>query len=154
MNQPLMRAALGAVLLMASRAGAQPAPGGAQPYPLPDPPPPWMVVIPLQQQQQQYNPYPQPYPRPAPAPQVPKNAAVINIRVPSTANDIWVDGIKMPTRITTSRVFISPPLEPGYDYHYTVRASWPGPLGMITQERSVIVGANRRSTVDFTQPAP
>ncbi len=86
-----------------------------------------------------------------PAPK--ENRAVIHIIVPSTANDIWVDGIKMPTRETSSRVFISPPLEPGHTYTYTIRAAWPTGLSMVTQERTVALTANRTVTVDFNQPS-
>ncbi len=86
---------------------------------------------------------------PAPVPH--PDRATIRILLPSSANDIWVDGVKVPTRETTERVFVSPPLEPGHYYSYHVRAAWPGPEGMITREETVAVGPNQVATVDFTQ---
>ena len=48
----------------------------------------------------------------------------------------------------------SPPLEPGHDYAYTVKARWVERGQMVTQERPAVVGANRTTVVDFTKPAP
>jgi uncharacterized protein (TIGR03000 family) len=128
-------------------------PARIRPYPYP---PPW-VVIPMMQMAEQNNAYqvasypPAASADPLPAPK--ENRAVIHILLPSTANNIWVDGVKMPTRSTDARVFISPPIEPGHDYTYTVRADWPSGLNMVSQERTVVVRANGTSTVDFNQPA-
>jgi uncharacterized protein (TIGR03000 family) len=118
-----------------------------RPRPRPEPPP-WGFIIPIvEENQYQTAPPPQ-----ATEPPPEQNTATINILLPSTANDIWVDGEKMPTRSTASRVFTSPPLEPGHKYVYTVRASWPSRDRMVTQERSVVIRANAVATVDFNKP--
>jgi uncharacterized protein (TIGR03000 family) len=126
-----------------------------RPRPVPPPLPPWFYIVPIMQNE---NDAPRQVVYPPPStntlPEAKENRAVIQILLPSTANDIWVDGTKMTTRLSASRVFISPPLEPGHNYTYTVRADWPGTEGMVSQERPVILGANRTVTVDFNRPAP
>lgn len=133
--------------------------GGFRPGPIPPPYPypypyPYFFPFPIFENNYQYggpNYYrPQPTTDALPAPK--ENRAVIKIVLPSTANDIWVDGVRMPTRETSSRVFISPPLEPGHNYTYVVRAAWATGQGMLGGERSVVVGANRTAIVDFNQP--
>jgi uncharacterized protein (TIGR03000 family) len=127
------------------------------PRPYPDPYyPPYQLYVPFPIFQNQNQP-----PTQAPAPQrldqlpAPQdNRARITIVLPSTANDIWVEGEKMPSRLTATRIFISPPLEPGHDYSYRIKASWVNLDQIITRERQVMVRANQSTTVDFTRPAP
>jgi uncharacterized protein (TIGR03000 family) len=117
--------------------------------------PGWSVFLPLTPIQPiTPNWYRPPAPPADPTPPPGENKAVIKILLPSTENDIWVDGDKMPTRITDSRVFISPSLTPGHEYRYTIRASWVDRGMIVAQERPVIVRANQTSTVDFNRPAP
>jgi uncharacterized protein (TIGR03000 family) len=97
------------------------------------------------------NPYAPSYDGTMPAPK--DNRAVIQIRLPSSAADVWVDDQKMKDKLAASRVFVSPPLEPGHDYVYTIKAHWVHLDDNVTQERAVVVNANKISTVDFTQPA-
>jgi len=78
--------------------------------------------------------------------------AQINVQVPANAK-VWFDGT--PTEQTGSnRVFASPALTPGRDYHYTVKAQWREGDKDVTQLRRVDVRAGANVTVDFNRPAP
>jgi uncharacterized protein (TIGR03000 family) len=79
------------------------------------------------------------------------NRAMIRVILPSTAADVWVDGVKMSDRLDNERLFVSPPLEPGHKYQYTIKARWPHRLDNVTQERTVTVTANHPAVVDFTK---
>jgi uncharacterized protein (TIGR03000 family) len=81
-----------------------------------------------------------------------ENRAVINVLLPSFAADVWVDDQKMSDKLDNKRVYISPPLEPGHDYVYTVKARWVQRGQNVTHERPVIISANKTSTVDFSKP--
>ena len=144
------------VLLLLVQGGVAEAQFLVRPLPYPPPPiPAFTYMVPVPMDNNTYRPWaylPPPAVDTLPVPT--GNRAVIHILLPSTANDLWVDGVKMRTRETASRVFISPPLESGHDYAYTIRADWPGLERMVTQERVVTVGPNRTVTVDFRRPAP
>lgn len=94
-------------------------------------------------------------PPPAAPPAQVDNSAQIEIRVPAAAR-VWFDGAE--TRQTgPQRRFASPPLEPGYDYTYMVKASWTEAGKAVTQERKVVVQAGGQYQVDLTGealPAP
>jgi uncharacterized protein (TIGR03000 family) len=79
------------------------------------------------------------------------NRAMIRVILPSSAADVWVDGVKMSDSLNNERLFVSPPLEPGHKYQYTIKARWPHRLDNVTQERTVTVTANRPAVVDFTK---
>jgi uncharacterized protein (TIGR03000 family) len=49
--------------------------------------------------------------------------AHLTVEVPSSSAQVWLEGRPM-TQDGTVRAFISPPLESGHDYTYTVRARW------------------------------
>lgn len=93
-------------------------------------------------------------PAAAPPAQV-DNTAQIEIRVPAAAR-VWFDGAE--TKQTgPQRRFASPPLEPGYDYTYRVKATWTEAGNPVTQERKVVVQAGGQYQVDLTGealPAP
>jgi uncharacterized protein (TIGR03000 family) len=80
------------------------------------------------------------------------NAARLQVTVPAGA-EVWVDG-EQTTQTGTSRTFVSPPLTPGRDFVYTVRARWMTDSGPKEEAREVRVRANQTSQVDFTAPAP
>jgi uncharacterized protein (TIGR03000 family) len=84
---------------------------------------------------------------------VPANRAYIQVIVPQPGTEIWFAGQDTITRGTT-RMFQSPLLEPGREYHYDVRAAWTEGGQRVVQERRVDVSAGKVATVDFTQPAP
>jgi len=74
----------------------------------------------------------------------------ISVRVPPDA-ELWFDGVKT-QQTGRSRDFISPPLEPGQDYVYHLRARWmrDGQEGVQTRELRVRAGDQKR--VDFLSP--
>jgi uncharacterized protein (TIGR03000 family) len=78
--------------------------------------------------------------------------AQINVRVPADAK-VWFDGTATEQQ-GTNRVFASPALTPGRDYHYTVKAQWREGDKDVTQLRRVDVRAGTDATVDFNRPAP
>jgi uncharacterized protein (TIGR03000 family) len=93
--------------------------------------------------------YSEPYSSVVPA--APANdVAMIEVIVPDPDARVWVQD-----RETTSRgyerTYNSPPLEPGYEYTYTVRAVWRENGETMTAERRVPVDPGSRVTVDFTR---
>lgn len=69
------------------------------------------------------------------------------VRVPTRAK-IWINGAKTKQ---TGRVcqFVSPPLAPGRDYTYTVRASWREGGRKVTRTRRITVRAGEQVSVAF-----
>jgi uncharacterized protein (TIGR03000 family) len=84
-----------------------------------------------------------------PAPANP-NAAYVEVRVPTDAQ-VWL-GPTPSDQTGPVRTFVSPPLETGYDYSYTVRARWTENGVPVTRERKVPVHAGDRLSIDMTRP--
>jgi uncharacterized protein (TIGR03000 family) len=80
-------------------------------------------------------------------------AAHIEVKVPACA-EVWFEGTK--TRTTGPvRHYVSPPLTPGQDYSYDIRARWTDPDGKVEDlTRDVLVGAGGQVVVNFTDSAP
>jgi len=77
------------------------------------------------------------------------NSSMIRVRVPDPNAKVTIDG--QPTgQNGMVRTFQTPPLEPGYQYSYEVRAEIPG---QGVQRRSVMFGAGQNVDVDFTNSA-
>lgn len=75
------------------------------------------------------------------------NVARISVQVPADA-EIWVEGQR--TRETGSvRNFVSPPLTPGRDYSYDIRARWNANGREHNVTKHVDVRAGSQVTVDF-----
>jgi uncharacterized protein (TIGR03000 family) len=75
--------------------------------------------------------------------------AQFTVEVPANA-EVYLEGVK--TRQTgTSRVFVSPPLTPGQQYVYEVRARWTENGQPVEQTRSLTVSAGQRITVRFPE---
>ena len=72
--------------------------------------------------------------------------------MPSSDAALWLEGAK--TKQTgTMREFVSPPLTPGEDYVYEVRARWVDSAGeFVNQTRNVTVRAGQQVMIDFTKP--
>jgi uncharacterized protein (TIGR03000 family) len=87
-----------------------------------------------------------------PPPAASGGAATVTLRVPADA-DVWFNGDPT-TQRGESRQFASPPLSPGRDYHYEVRARWTEGDRIVDQTRRVTVRADGRTDVDFTRPEP
>ncbi|HZY86783.1 MAG TPA: TIGR03000 domain-containing protein [Gemmataceae bacterium] len=77
------------------------------------------------------------------------NAAVIDVRVPADAQ-VWFDGDATQQR-GGDRLFTSPALEPGKNYHYDVKVRWTQNGKPVERTRRVDVRAGQHTTVDFTQ---
>lgn len=76
------------------------------------------------------------------------NSASIDVRVPPDAR-VWFDNQEMAQNVGAMRHFNSPPLEPGSDYQYTVRAQWMQNGQMVQNVKNVIIHAGDHVTVDF-----
>jgi uncharacterized protein (TIGR03000 family) len=87
----------------------------------------------------------------SPAPQVPETAVILNVRVPANA-DIWFNGVK--TYLTgASREFVSPPLTPGQEGTYDLRARWEEDVQQVERTRRVTVRAGDRLSINFVKPS-
>ena len=76
--------------------------------------------------------------------------AAITVAVPPGAQ-VWFDGV-LTTDTAAVRQFTSPPLTPGVDYAYDVRAQWTDPGGVtVDQTRHLLIHAGDQVTVDFTR---
>lgn len=84
-----------------------------------------------------------------PAASAPSNSSMIRVRVSDPNARVTIDG--QPTgQNGTVRTFQTPPLEPGFQYSYEVRAEIPG---QGVQRRSVMFSAGQNVDVDFTNSA-
>jgi uncharacterized protein (TIGR03000 family) len=77
----------------------------------------------------------------------PSPSASIEVLVPANA-EVTVQGKKM-TQGGTNRKFVSPPLNPGEAYTYTVSATWKQDGKQVTQKRNLTVQAGDRQSVLF-----
>jgi uncharacterized protein (TIGR03000 family) len=76
--------------------------------------------------------------------------AHIEIRVPADA-EVWFGSGKT-TQTGTRREFVSPPLEPGKDFTYDIRARWVENGKEVVRTRTLDVSAGAWKGVDFTKP--
>jgi uncharacterized protein (TIGR03000 family) len=78
-----------------------------------------------------------------------ESPARVTVRLPDADAQVWVEG--KPTRQRGSRrEFVSPPLDPGQNYTYEVRAVWTESGREVERTRTVRVRAGGTTTVDFT----
>src|SRR5262249_60664467 len=94
-----------------------------------------------------------PYPdSPSAAPAQPDNRAHITVSVPAEA-EVWFEGVKRPATGAV-REYQSPPLTPGVQYTYDIRARWKENGQEVTQTQQVEVAAGTHVDVHFpVQPA-
>lgn len=79
--------------------------------------------------------------------------AQIRVLVPSPDANIWFDDT--PTHQKGAcRLFVSPHLDGGKTYTYTVKASWLEKGREVTREKQVKVRPGQESVVDFTAQEP
>jgi uncharacterized protein (TIGR03000 family) len=118
-------------------------------------PPPYPLFFPYQGNANPYNPGMQQagYGQPATDTPPTDNRARIAIRLPSTVGDVWVDDYKMADKIDNERLFVSPPLEAGHTYTYTIKVRFVRRFENVVEERVVHVRPNETTTVDFDTPA-
>lgn len=77
------------------------------------------------------------------------NSATVQVLVPDGNAEVWMEGRKMPSNGSTTRVYASPSLEPGKSYTYSVTAAWFRNGKIVKEERSVPVTAGATQVVDF-----
>jgi len=88
------------------------------------------------------------YSGPTPEP----NKVLVHIRVPDPEATVWIENMATDQR-GFERVFISPELEGGKQYVYTVKAKWMDNNGQErTQEKKVNVQPGRQAIVAFGEP--
>ena len=75
-------------------------------------------------------------------------AATIDVTVPAEAQ-LWFD-TTLTTKAGTTREFISPPLDPGRDYTYNLRATWLDNGQEVVRQRAVRVRAGEHVNVNLT----
>jgi uncharacterized protein (TIGR03000 family) len=78
-------------------------------------------------------------------------SAQIDLELPRADARVWVDGNQMTEGSGTRRSFVSPALEPGYNYSYHVTASWTENGQEVRAERTVRVAPDKKSFADFTK---
>jgi len=79
-----------------------------------------------------------------------RDSATVEVRVPAGA-EVWFDD--EPTRQRgEQRTFVSPPLTPGREFHYDVRARWKDGDRVVDQTRAVGVRSGQTTEVDFNRP--
>jgi uncharacterized protein (TIGR03000 family) len=79
------------------------------------------------------------------------NAAMINMHVPADAKVFFGDMEGSNAQTGTDRRFVSPPLEPGSNYQYQLRAQWTENGQTVNRTKTVDVRANQTVNVDFMQ---
>jgi len=80
------------------------------------------------------------------------NTVILDMRVPDPNAQVWIEG--QPTQQRgTFREFESPPLAPGMNYTYHIRADWTQDGRKVEQTRNVPVQTGTRLEVDFAVQA-
>jgi uncharacterized protein (TIGR03000 family) len=86
---------------------------------------------------------------PAPAAQ---QSATMTVLVPAAGAQVWFDG-NATSQQGTERVFVSPALESGHNFTYTIRARWTENGQTVNRERQIRVQAGQSVTIDFRTSA-
>jgi uncharacterized protein (TIGR03000 family) len=92
-----------------------------------------------------------PVDRTGPQVTAPANAAAVRVLLPDPNAQLYFDGVLTSSRGRT-RGFVTPVLQPGQNYQYTVRAVWMQDGQERSEERTVRVSAGQTVVVDFTRP--
>ncbi len=78
-----------------------------------------------------------------------ENQIALRVNVPDARARVWIEG--QPTRqMGTERVYLSPPLEPGKTYTYTVRAAWMANGREMTEEKKQEGQPGQEVAINFT----
>ncbi|HWG47817.1 MAG TPA: TIGR03000 domain-containing protein [Gemmataceae bacterium] len=91
----------------------------------------------------------QPMPEELPQVKRKENKAEVTVVVPESA-ELWFNGTKT-TQKGPERKFVTPPLTPGEDFIYTVKARWMENGKPVEQTRPIHVQANSSQVIDFTK---
>jgi uncharacterized protein (TIGR03000 family) len=86
--------------------------------------------------------------------EVKKLPVTLKVRVPDSNVQLWIND--QPTKQTgTLRTFISPALEPGKEYYYTLKMLYePNNYTKITRSYDILVEAGKEVEADLTKPNP
>jgi len=82
------------------------------------------------------------------APQQSDTTMTMRVIVPDANARVWFEGQETQQR-GTERVFVSPPLTPGHDYTYNIKALWVQDGKSVERTQQVNVTAGRQVMVDF-----
>jgi len=101
-----------------------------------------------------YSAYPSSYQSfyPSASPALASPVVTLNVRVPASA-DVWLNGTPVATA-NGFQQYASPPLTPGQNYTYDVKARWMENGQAVEQTRQLTVHAGDVLNVNFTAPAP
>jgi uncharacterized protein (TIGR03000 family) len=88
-----------------------------------------------------------------PVPQVADASAHLQVIVPVPDAVLWFNGYQA-SMTGLTRLFDTPPLQPGGDYSYSIKAAWSQNGQVMTAERVVRLTPGANVVIDFTQPAP
>ncbi len=89
-----------------------------------------------------------------PQPRPVDDTASIRVLVPRPDAQVWFDDTLMKQK-GAERLYSSPPLEPGGNYSYKIRATWTENGREVTRERTVPLTRGEEVVVDFTdEPIP
>lgn len=80
------------------------------------------------------------------------NGVLLTVEVPERNAQIWIDGSRT-SQTGTVRRFLSPPINPGSNYTYDIKAQWTENGHTVDQTRTVRVRAGERVNVDFNTQA-
>jgi uncharacterized protein (TIGR03000 family) len=86
---------------------------------------------------------------PASAPE--EQVAYVHVRVAPPHARISIEGSET-RQIGSSRLFVSPPLNQGQNYVYTIQVSWNDNGRVVNQERKIPIRAGDRISVVFREP--
>jgi uncharacterized protein (TIGR03000 family) len=81
-----------------------------------------------------------------------ENQVMIDLLVPAQA-EVWFDGEKT-TQSGIARQFYTPPLVPGHDYKYDIRARWRENGREVTRARTITIRAGDHLGVNFLGGPP
>jgi uncharacterized protein (TIGR03000 family) len=94
-------------------------------------------------------PYTSAYPTTGDAGTFDQSRALVTVRVPDPSAQVFIEGTPT-TQGGTTREFVSPPLQSGQEYTYTLRARFNSGGQEVDRTRKIDVRAGSRATVDFT----
>jgi len=78
--------------------------------------------------------------------------SLIVVTVPEDGARVWIQGQLM-RETGKERVFMTPPLQSGFNYAYEIRARWGSDPQIMDQTRTVPIRPGERVVVDFARPA-
>jgi uncharacterized protein (TIGR03000 family) len=90
-------------------------------------------------------------PSTAPQPSIDPNAVMLTVKVPANA-EVTIDGNKT-SQTGTARDFVTPPLDPGKQFNYDIKARWTENGQTVERERHVSFHAGDRLMVNMMTAA-